>query len=691
MNNSTLSNFRLLNLYHFLIDELNCPRFFLRQTLILVFLLSSLYSSSKNYYVDPMAAASQKIGSEENPWVSLEEVTSATSMLLPGDTVFFRRGRTYVGKLNILASGAINAPIVFAAYGSGDMPEFDNTLTHVIKMTDKQYVVIDGFKIIDRTVHPTNHSILANTNYAIVVENSPNCIVRNCDISLVGIGISVSGNSHGTLIYNNLIHNLRMLRNTIGGNDDFGATGIVLNSSNVTVSKNKFEDCWGTSYDYLYEGGTVEFFGDTVSDNLIVYNTANNNNGFIKIGSIANGIAANNIVAYNKVINCGTLAILQDTGLYRTRIKNIQFYNNNIVETIQQLRKPPAVFWMNGDGSSGMAVLKNNIFWLSSGINVASSKFDNGQMIHTNNIYRLSQGGVGLSIGATEFFSPLSPLFTNTSGAAVEWDYKLLRNSIGIDFGVPTGLTFDFDSIPIQDLPDAGVFEFDAPIISATLQNGQCFGDSGLVTIAAKGGIPPYTGIGNFHVRPGTTYFSVSDSRQKIDSVKISIAETPILQAEVSAKPLSSFGSPSEISIAANGGTPPYTYSLNSGQYQSFSVFTGIAPGSYNITIRDYNGCEHNKTIDVQPYEGLLFTPEQGSRLKVFPNPSNYQFTLDNLLYYSPSDIHLELYNMKGMLLFSKSGKFDASFNFGAQLPTGTYNVRIQVDTFVQNLVIVKL
>jgi|688.fasta_scaffold127338_2 parallel beta-helix repeat protein len=691
MNNSTFFNFSLSRLRHSLLDESNRAGYFLKHVLTLLFLFVSLYSSSKNYYVDPLAEASQQIGSEENPWVTLEQVTSATAMLLPGDTVFFRRGRTYIGKLNILASGAMNAPIVFTTYGSGGMPEFDNTVTHVIKMTDKQYVVIDGFKIIDRTVHPTDHSILANTTYAIVVENSPNCVIKNCDISLVGIGIAVSGNSEGTIVYNNFIHNLRMLRNTVGGNDDFGATGIVLNGSNVTVSKNKFEDCWGNSYDYLFEGGTVEFFGDTVSNNLIIYNTANNNNGFIKIGSIANGIAANNIVAYNKVINCGTLAVLQDTGLYKTRIKNIQFYNNNIVETVQQLRKPPAVFWMNGDGTLAMVVLKNNIFWLSSGINVASSKFDKGQMVHTNNIYRLSQGVVGLSIGGTEFFSPLSPLFTNTIGNPADWDYKLLRNSIAIDFGSPTSINFDFDSTPILDLPDAGVFEFDAPIILATLQNGKCFGDSGLVTIAAKGGTPPYTGIGMFAVSPGTTFFSVSDSKQKKDSVKVTINETPILLADVSAKPLISFNAPSEIKIIATGGTPPYSYSLNSGQFQSSAYFGTIAPGSYNILVRDDNACVIKKSIDIQPYEGVLFNPDQGSRFKVFPNPSNYQFTLDNLLFYSTSDIHLELYNMKGVLLYSKSGKFDANFIFGDQLPRGTYNVRIQVDSSVQNFVIVKL
>ncbi len=691
MNNSTSFITSITHAYHFLFFKSKLSSHSLHQLFVFLFLLTSLCASSKNYYVDPLSQTPQGVGSIESPWTTLDQVTLATAQLLPGDTVFFKRSRTYVGKLNIMASGTLSVPIVFTSYGSGDMPEFDNTLTHIIKMSNRQYIIIDGFKIIDRTVDATNHAVLAHTTYAIVIENSPNCIIKNCDISLVGIGISVSGNSQGTNIHNNQVHNLRMLKNTVGGNDDFGATGIVLACSNVSVTRNKFEDCWGASYDYLFEGGTVEFFGDTVSNNFIAYNTANNNNGFLKIGSISNGIADNNIIAYNKVINCGNLAILQDTGLYKTRIKNIQFYNNTIVETIQQLRKPTAVFWMNGDGASGMAVLKNNIFWLSSGINVATSKFDKGQMIHSNNIYRLSNGVVGLTIGNTEFFSPLSSIFSSTSGSPVDWDYKPLRNSIAIDFGVPIGLDLDFDSIPILDLPDAGIFEFDAPIISANLQSGKCFGDSGQVTITAKGGTPPYMGTGNFIVGTSVKYFSVTDSKGKKDSVRVSIAQPPLLLVTAISTPMSSYGSTSEITAITNGGTPPYTYSLNAAPYQPSPVFSGTAPGSYMIRVMDYNGCLSYKAIDIQPYEGLLFSPSQGSKLKVYPNPSSYYFNLDNLLYFSTSNIHLELYNMKGVLLMSKTAKFDEIFTFGHQLPTGTYNIRLQVDSFVQNLVIVKL
>ncbi len=118
--------------------------------MVILFVFISSSGSSKNYYVDPLSESAMAIGTEESPWTTLDQVSAATAQLLPGDTVFFRRSRTYIGKLNILSSGNVNMPIMFTAYGSGEMPEFDNTLTHIIKLSDKRYVVIDGFKIIDR-------------------------------------------------------------------------------------------------------------------------------------------------------------------------------------------------------------------------------------------------------------------------------------------------------------------------------------------------------------------------------------------------------------------------------------------------------------------------------------------------------------------------------------------------------------
>ncbi len=48
------------------------------------------------------------------------------------------------------------------------------------------------------------------------------------------------------------------------------------------------------------------------------------------------------------------------------------------------------------------------------------------------------------------------------------------------------------------------------------------------------------------------------------------------------------------ITVIAGFGTPPYTYSLNGNAFQTTNVFTGLAEGSYNVTIRDVTGCAYS-------------------------------------------------------------------------------------------------
>lgn len=45
------------------------------------------------------------------------------------------------------------------------------------------------------------------------------------------------------------------------------------------------------------------------------------------------------------------------------------------------------------------------------------------------------------------------------------------------------------------------------------------------------------------------------------------------------------------ITINASGGSIPYTYSLNNGTAQSSSTFQGLNNGTYQVTVKDANGC----------------------------------------------------------------------------------------------------
>ena len=63
-------------------------------------------------------------------------------------------------------------------------------------------------------------------------------------------------------------------------------------------------------------------------------------------------------------------------------------------------------------------------------------------------------------------------------------------------------------------------------------------------------------------------------------------------------------GSSGTIIASGSGGSTPYTYSLNGGSYQSSNLFTGLAAGTYTLSIKSNTGCTVSvpASITVSPY-----------------------------------------------------------------------------------------
>lgn len=428
--------------------------------LIIIGFCISSNSFSKNYYVDPSSTLAIANGTITNPWKTIAQLNSGTTNLLPGDSVFLKKGQIFTGKIIVGGSGNINNPIVYTTYGTGNMPELTNTTSDLIYIFNKEYVVIDGLKLIDKTMNTTDHSIVAKISYGIVLENAPHCTIRNNEITLVGVGIAAREGSDFTNIDNNFIHNLRSVRNTIGGNDDYGANAMVIGTSLNTITNNRFEECWATSYDYGYDGGAIEFYGSTISYNKMLYNTAINCNGFIEIGSGTYGISTENLIGYNKIINCGQIGTFHNKiDGFAIRTDNLQFYNNVIIETKKQFSPVSAMFWYADPTKVDVVILKNNIIWLTNGINVVNNNVDTLKMVHTNNIYKLRGGILGIKLNATEKLLGNEGIFVDTLGDPANWDYKLINGSIAVNFGTNVGLTRDYIGNPIIDQPDAGILE----------------------------------------------------------------------------------------------------------------------------------------------------------------------------------------------------------------------------------------
>lgn len=53
------------------------------------------------------------------------------------------------------------------------------------------------------------------------------------------------------------------------------------------------------------------------------------------------------------------------------------------------------------------------------------------------------------------------------------------------------------------------------------------------------------------------------------------------------------------ISVTTSGGTTPYSYSLNGGKYQPKNEFLSIGAGSYNVSVKDANGCTKSLQVEI--------------------------------------------------------------------------------------------
>ncbi len=666
--------------------------------------ISNTASFATNYYVDPSSTATTANGTLAFPWKTIAQVNSGTTLLNPGDSVLFKRGQSFSGRLSIPRSGSAAAPIVYSNYGSGNLPEFNNAITDIIYISNKQYVVIDGIKIIDNSISTTDHTVQAKISYAIVIENAPNCSIKNCDISLVGVGIAVMAGSDNTTITGNFMHNMRMVRNTptsVNPDDDYGANPMVIGSSNNNISNNRFEECWALSYDYGYDGGAVELFGGTMNNNKVMNNTAINCNGFMEIGSSSNGIAQNNIVAYNKIINCGIIGVYQNGSTFSVTVNNLQYYNNTVVETVKQYSQPGVMFWMAGTGSAGMVVLKNNIFWLSSGTNLASSKFNTGQMVHTNNIYRMATGSLGITLNSSELLSTNASLFTSIAGSPADWNLALPSTSTAINFGTNVGLTKDFVGNAISGNPDAGILEYTSaavptvPIVPldalATAGSINCNGGTTSVVVSATGGTSPYTGTGSFTVGAGNYKYFVTDSKGLKDSVTIAVAEPTAIAASLTSGTITASGGSTSITVTATGGTSPYSFNINNGAYQTSNLFSNVLAGTYTVNTKDSKGCIAGRSITIATYQEPVVTTSVRFTASVYPNPTTNFFKVSILRYKSNYPVYINVFNTNGNLVYSVKGDVYTTYSFGNSFVSGTYYVKVSIGGTTKSFTVLKL
>ena len=93
----------------------------MKKILIILFLFISLISEGAIYYVKDDGNNALAGTSDATAWQTLSKVNTVT--FLPGDFVYFKRGDTFRGYLQIPSSGTAGNYITYGAYGTGDKPK----------------------------------------------------------------------------------------------------------------------------------------------------------------------------------------------------------------------------------------------------------------------------------------------------------------------------------------------------------------------------------------------------------------------------------------------------------------------------------------------------------------------------------------------------------------------------------------
>jgi hypothetical protein len=422
----------------------------LNQNRLSIILLSILCSFVFNanaieYFVNSISGNDSNTGTSSSaPWKNLSKVES--TKLQPGDIVNFSRGSAWEKAewetvFLIDDSGTEANPITFRAYGKGEMPTFSNggQVWNKGIQIGGSYIIVEGLKVI-------------NTGYCgfEISKTGSNNIIRKCEVENCGMGILCYGSKN--LLTENYIYNLKMIvdneiPDTQTGGADFGCVSFWLYGPDNEISYNRCIDNIGHSYDFITDGGFIEFYHNC-DGTYAHHNWVENGNGIVE-GS--DGTGRNVTIAYNVFIENGGFFAIHTNNF---RVENFKFENNTCITKKGTLWNNMFNFY-EGDLISGV-IVRNNIFVLGGKASERISK--NDDFNHTNNIYHLLDGAQPGTFILGQGEKVVDPEFIDFENK----DFRLRPNSPAIDKGADLKYTRDFRNKPVPSgaAPDLGAFEY---------------------------------------------------------------------------------------------------------------------------------------------------------------------------------------------------------------------------------------
>ena len=151
-----------------------------------------------------------------------------------------------------------------------------------------------------------------------------------------------------------------------------------------------------------------------------------------------------------------------------------------------------------------------------------------------------------------------------------------------------------------------------AVVVVTNAQDATCANpNSGSASAVVTSGIGPFSYLWSngattpaaTNLSPGTYTVTVTDAAGCSDTGSVNISTSPAFDLSVSSTGGGCDGSgvgAATVQVTA-GGIAPFTYQWNDTQQQTTQTAVNLAPGSYNVTVTDAQGCKAVETVQVAP------------------------------------------------------------------------------------------
>lgn len=253
----------------------------------------------------------------------LRTVAAAAALpLRPGDSVLFARGCTWQGPVVFRGSGKAAAPLVLAAYGTGADP----VLRGAASEAEQSALQLAGDYLVVRNLRVTR---AAGTGIAVTGKH---VTISDVEVDHVGIGVLVRGAA--ARVNRVRAHDLHMIVNTPGGDDDYGATGFNVQAADATIGWSSCIRCRAPSLDYGHDGGFVEIWNH--GDRLLVHDsTGEETDGILEIGGDATAASARGVTIRDNTFRKAHGGVVVHTGnRFAITVSDLAVSGNTITNTM---------------------------------------------------------------------------------------------------------------------------------------------------------------------------------------------------------------------------------------------------------------------------------------------------------------------------------------------------------------------